>query len=164
MSALRARWHRAAGRWWTATAYYAHSATRLAAIADTLGDRALAARYRALVAEVRSAFAAGDIRTTIPRFSEENRAANQALVDLVGEVAATHQATAAQVALAWLLAQRPTLVPIPGTRRLSRLQENLGALQLQLGDEDLTRLGEAADRLGVAGARYNEAMQKMTGL
>ena len=109
-------------------------------------------------------FAAGDIRTTIPRFSEENRAANQALVDLVGEVAGAHGATAAQVALAWLLAQRPTLVPIPGTRRLSRLEENLGALQLELTAEDLIRLSGAAQRLGVAGARYNEAMQEMTGL
>ncbi|GAA0314723.1 aldo/keto reductase [Kineococcus aurantiacus] len=111
-----------------------------------------------------TAFSAGDIRTTIPRFSQENRAANQALVDLVTEVATTHGATPAQVALAWLLAQRPTLVPIPGTRRLSRLEENIGATTLQLTGEDLARLGEAADRLGVAGARYNEAMQKMTGL
>ncbi|NAZ85720.1 aldo/keto reductase [Kineococcus indalonis] len=109
-------------------------------------------------------FAAGDIRTTIPRFSEENRAANQALVDLVGEVAGAHGATPAQVALAWLLAQRPWIVPIPGTRRISRLEENIGAVQLELSTEDLTRLGEAAQRLGVAGARYNEAMEKMTGL
>ncbi|NAZ81882.1 aldo/keto reductase [Kineococcus sp. R8] len=111
-----------------------------------------------------TAFSAGDIRTTIPRFSEENRAANRALVDLVTEVATTRGATPAQVALAWLLAQRPTLVPIPGTRRLSRLEENLGATTLQLTGEDLTRLGDAADRLGVAGARYGEAMQRMTGL
>lgn len=109
-------------------------------------------------------FTPGDVRTLIPRFTEENRAANQALVDLVTEVAAVHRATPAQVALAWLLAQRPDLVPIPGTRRLSRIEENLGATTLDLSAADLSSLGEAAARLGVAGARYNEAMQKMTGL
>ena len=109
-------------------------------------------------------FTDGDVRTLIPRFTEENRAANQALVDLVTEVAAVHRATPAQVALAWLLAQRPDLVPIPGTRRLSRIEENLGATTLDLTAADLTSLGEAAARLGVAGDRYNEAMQKMTGL
>ncbi|MGK5684779.1 aldo/keto reductase [Actinoplanes sp. URMC 104] len=109
-------------------------------------------------------FARGDIRATIPRFTEENRAANQALVALVGEVAKAHDATPAQVALAWLLARRPSLVPIPGTRRLSRLEENIGATELRLSDADMTALSEAATRVGVAGARYNEAMQKMTGL
>lgn len=109
-------------------------------------------------------FTPGDVRTLIPRFTEENRAANQALVDLVEEVAAAHRATPAQVALAWLLAQRPDIVPIPGTRRLSRIEENLGAVTLDLPAADLTALGEAAERLGVAGARYNEAMQAMTGL
>jgi aryl-alcohol dehydrogenase-like predicted oxidoreductase len=68
------------------------------------------------------------------------------------------------VALAWLLAQRPSIVPIPGTRRLQRLEENIGATRLDLSAEDLTVLGEAATRVGVAGARYNEAMQRMTGL
>jgi aryl-alcohol dehydrogenase-like predicted oxidoreductase len=109
-------------------------------------------------------FAPGDIRTTIPRFTEENRAANQALVELVGQVAKAHDATPAQVALAWLLARRPSLVPIPGTRRLSRLDENIGATALNLPDGDMTALSEAATRVGVAGARYNGAMQKMTGL
>ncbi|OJF10240.1 aldo/keto reductase [Couchioplanes caeruleus] len=109
-------------------------------------------------------FAPGDIRTTIPRFTEENRAANQALVELVGQVAKAHDATPAQVALAWLLARRPSLVPIPGTRRLSRLDENIGATALSLSDADMTALSEAATRVGVAGARYSEAMQKMTGL
>ncbi|MGX6601807.1 aldo/keto reductase [Micromonosporaceae bacterium Da 78-11] len=109
-------------------------------------------------------FAPGDIRTTIPRFSEDNRAANWALVDLVGEVAGTHDATAAQVALAWLLARRPAIAPIPGTRRLSRLKENIGAAQVRLSDADVSALSSAATRLGVAGARYNEAMQKLTGL
>jgi aryl-alcohol dehydrogenase-like predicted oxidoreductase len=109
-------------------------------------------------------FAPGDVRTTIPRFTEENRAANQALVDLVGQVAEGHNATPAQVALAWLLARRPSLVPIPGTRRLTRLDENIGATRLKLSSADIASLDEAATRLGVAGARYNEAMQKLTGL
>ncbi|QTE28946.1 aldo/keto reductase [Pengzhenrongella sicca] len=109
-------------------------------------------------------FTPGDIRTTIPRFTEENRVANQALIDLVGRVAAAHNATPAQVALAWLLAQRPALVPIPGTRRLSRLDENIGATRLDLTPADITSLGDAAARIGVVGARYNDAMQAATGL
>ena len=109
-------------------------------------------------------FAAGDIRASIPRFTEENRAANQALVALIIEVAAANEATPAQIALAWLLAQRPWVAPIPGTRRLPRLEENIGSTRLELSAGDLTALGEAAARVGVAGARYSEAMQKMTGL
>jgi aryl-alcohol dehydrogenase-like predicted oxidoreductase len=108
-------------------------------------------------------FAPGDIRASIPRFTEENRTANQALVDLVAKVAGAHDATPAQVALAWLLAQRPSLVPIPGTRRLARLEENIGGAQLNLSSADLAELNEAATRIGVAGARYNEAMQSLTG-
>ncbi len=113
--------------------------------------------------DVDTEFAADDVRTRIPRFSEENRAANQALVDLVAQVGKAHEATPAQVALAWLLARRRSLVPIPGTRRLSRLNENIGAVGLELSEADMTALNEAATRLGVAGARYNEAMQKLTG-
>ena len=109
-------------------------------------------------------FAPGDVRTTIPRFTEENRVANQAVVDLVGQVAKAHNASPAQVALAWLLGRRRSLVPIPGTRRLSRLDENIGATRLELSDAEMTVLDEAATRLGVAGARYNEAGMKMTGL
>jgi aryl-alcohol dehydrogenase-like predicted oxidoreductase len=109
-------------------------------------------------------FSAGDIRTTIPRFTEENRAANQALIDLVRQVAKAHEATPAQVALAWLLTRRPALAPIPGTRRLERLDENIGCTRLDLSSADLASLDEAATRLGVAGARYNEAQQSMTGL
>ena len=109
-------------------------------------------------------FTPGDIRTTIPCFTEENRAANQALVDLITQVATAHESTPAQVALAWLLAQRPSIVPIPGTRRLQRLEENIGATRLDLSADDLAALGEAATRVGVAGARYNEEMQKMTGI
>jgi aryl-alcohol dehydrogenase-like predicted oxidoreductase len=107
--------------------------------------------------------AADDIRATMPRFTEENRAANQALIDLVTAVSTAHDATPAQVALAWLFAQRPTIVPIPGTRRLSRLEENIGATRLRLSADDLASLSAAADRLGIAGARYNEEMQRMTG-
>ena len=109
-------------------------------------------------------FTPGDIRTTIPRFTEENRAANHALVDLITQVATAHESTPAQVALSWLLAQRPSIVPIPGTRRLQRLEENIGATRLDLPADDLAALGELAIRVGVAGARYNEEMQKMTGL
>jgi len=109
-------------------------------------------------------FAPGDIRATIPRFDEENRAANQAMVDLVTEVAAAHNAKPAQVALAWLLAQRTWIVPIPGTRRMERLEENIGGTELDLSDDEVAALGQAARRLGVAGARYNEAMLSMTGL
>jgi aryl-alcohol dehydrogenase-like predicted oxidoreductase len=105
-------------------------------------------------------FDSDDIRATIPRFTEENRAANQALVDLVAQVAKAHSATPAQVALAWLLARRPSLVPIPGTRRLSRLEENIGATRIELSGADLTVLDEAAARLGVAGDRYDKAMQR----
>ncbi|MEV0718814.1 aldo/keto reductase [Asanoa sp. NPDC050611] len=111
-----------------------------------------------------TAFTADDIRTTIPRFTAENRAANEALVDLVRRVATTQDATPAQVALAWLLARRPSLVPIPGTRRLERLDENIGATRLELPAADLAALDDAATRLGVAGARYDDAMQKMTRL
>ncbi len=82
----------------------------------------------------------------------------------MSRVAGTVGATPAQVALAWLLAQRPDIVPIPGTRRLSRLDENLGAVELDLAADDLAELSAAAERLGVAGERYNAAMQAMTGL
>ncbi|GAA1844490.1 aldo/keto reductase [Asanoa iriomotensis] len=109
-------------------------------------------------------FTADDIRTTIPRFTAENRTANEALVDLVRRVAATREATPAQVALAWLLARRPALVPIPGTRRLERLDENIGATRIELSSADVAALDDAATRLGVAGARYGEAMQKLTRL
>ena len=107
-------------------------------------------------------FAPGDIRAGIPRFTVENRAANQALLDLVGKIAQAHDATPAQVALAWLLTRRPSLVPIPGTRRLQRLDENIGATRLELSGADLAELDEAATRIGVAGARYNEAMARLT--
>ncbi|MEZ0447233.1 aldo/keto reductase [Cellulomonas sp. ICMP 17802] len=109
-------------------------------------------------------FTEKDVRATIPRFTEENRQANQALVDLVTEVAQRRGATPAQVALAWLLAQQPWIVPIPGTRRLTRLDENLAAAELELTADDLAQLSSAADRIGVHGNRYNEAGMRMVGL
>jgi len=110
---------------------------------------------------VATEFGAGDIRATLPRFTAEARAANQALVDLLGSIAADKGATQAQVALAWLLAQRSWVVPIPGTRRLERLQENLGAVDVKLTPGDLAAIGAAADEITVVGDRYPEAMQRM---
>jgi aryl-alcohol dehydrogenase-like predicted oxidoreductase len=106
-------------------------------------------------------FGEGDIRANLPRFTVEARAANQAVVDLLGRIAEEKKATPAQVALAWLLAQRPSIVPIPGTRRLHRLKENLGAEQVELTPADLAAIGAAADEITVVGARYPEAMQRM---
>jgi aryl-alcohol dehydrogenase-like predicted oxidoreductase len=108
-----------------------------------------------------SEFGAGDVRAILPRFTAEARAANQALVDLLGRVAESKGATPAQVALAWLLAQKPWIVPIPGTRRLSRLEENLGAANVGLPPGDLAAIGAAADEISLVGARYPEAMQQM---
>ena len=106
-------------------------------------------------------FGEGDVRAVFPRFTAEARAANQAVVDLLGRVAETKDATPAQVALAWLLAQRPWIVPIPGTRRLERLEENLGAADVQLSADDLAEIDAAADKITVVGDRYPEAMQQM---
>ncbi len=106
-------------------------------------------------------FGAGDIRATLPRFTAEARAANQAVVDLLGRIAEEKKATPAQVALAWLLAQRPWIVPIPGTRRLPRLEENLGATAVELTPGDLAAITAAADEITVVGERYPEAMQRM---
>jgi aryl-alcohol dehydrogenase-like predicted oxidoreductase len=106
-------------------------------------------------------FGDGDIRANLPRFTTEARAANQALVDLLGRIADDKGATPARIALAWLLAQRPWIVPIPGTRRLERLDENLGALQVDLTTEDLATIDAAAADITVQGDRYPEAMQRM---
>jgi aryl-alcohol dehydrogenase-like predicted oxidoreductase len=108
-----------------------------------------------------TAFGEGDIRGNLPRFSAEARAANQALVDLLGRIAADKDATPARIALAWLLAQRPWIVPIPGTRRLERLDENLGALHVDLTTDDLAAIDTAAAEITVQGDRYPEAMQRM---
>jgi aryl-alcohol dehydrogenase-like predicted oxidoreductase len=106
-------------------------------------------------------FGAGDVRAIMPRFTAEARAANQAVVDLLGRVAEDKGVTRAQVALAWLLAQRPWIAPIPGTRRLERLEENLGAVDVKLTPGDLAAIGAAADEITVVGDRYPEAMQRM---
>jgi aryl-alcohol dehydrogenase-like predicted oxidoreductase len=111
----------------------------------------------------RTSFDSADIRTTIPRFTPEARAANQALVELLGRIAARKHATPAQVALAWLLAQRPWVVPIPGTRRLERLEENIGAADVDLTADDLREIEEAASKITVQGARYPEHLERLTG-
>jgi aryl-alcohol dehydrogenase-like predicted oxidoreductase len=108
-----------------------------------------------------TSFDSSDIRSTIPRFTPEARAANRALVDLLGRIAARRQATPAQVALAWLLAQRPWIVPIPGTRRVERLDENLGAATLELTADDLGEIERAAAQIQVQGARYPEHLQRL---
>ncbi|MCB1970583.1 MAG: aldo/keto reductase [Geminicoccaceae bacterium] len=100
-----------------------------------------------------------DYRSTIPRFSEENRAANRALVDEIGRIAEAKGVTRAQIALAWLLAQRPWIVPIPGTTRLHRLEENLGAAKVALSPADLARIRTALDEIEIVGARYNAFAQ-----
>jgi aryl-alcohol dehydrogenase-like predicted oxidoreductase len=104
-----------------------------------------------------------DFRNIVPRFSEENRKANQAVVDMVGKFAAQKKATPAQVALAWLLAQKPWIVPIPGTTKLHRLEENIGAVNVQLSPDDLRELDVAASKIKVQGARYPEELQKLVG-
>jgi aryl-alcohol dehydrogenase-like predicted oxidoreductase len=108
-------------------------------------------------------FDKGDFRNIAPRFSEENRRANQAVVDVIGRFAQQKKATPAQIALAWLLAQKPWIVPIPGTTKLHRLEENLGAADLKLTPEDLRELDIAASKIPVQGARYPEELQKMVG-
>ena len=102
-----------------------------------------------------------DFRNTVPRFSEENRKANQAVVDLLARIAKEKNATNAQVALAWLLAQKPWIVPIPGTTKIHRLEENIGAVELALSESDLKEINEAVGKIEVMGARYNEQGQKM---
>ena len=105
-----------------------------------------------------------DIRSTIPRFTPEARKANQALVDLLGEIGKRLDATPAQIALAWLLAQKPWIVPIPGTTKLRRLEENIGAASLELSADYLQQIESAASKIKVEGARYPEHLEKMTGL
>jgi aryl-alcohol dehydrogenase-like predicted oxidoreductase len=102
-----------------------------------------------------------DFRNTVPRFNPENRKANQALVDLVGTIAAKKKVTPAQIALAWLLAQKPWIVPIPGTTKLHRLEENLGGATVELTPDDLREIENAAAQITVQGARYSEGAQKM---
>src|SRR5262250_1291640 len=105
-------------------------------------------------------FDKNDFRNIVPRFTEENRKANQALVDVLGKFAAQKKTTPAQIALAWLLAQKSWIVPIPGTTKLARLEENLGAADLELTPDDLREIESAASRITVQGARYPEELQK----
>src|SRR5499433_3741545 len=106
-------------------------------------------------------FAKDDFRNIVPRFAEENRKSNQAMVDLVGKFAQEKKTTPAQIALAWVLAQKPWMVPIPGTTKLHRLEENLGAVNVELTPDDLRRINQAVSSVEVQGARYPEAAQRM---
>jgi aryl-alcohol dehydrogenase-like predicted oxidoreductase len=109
-------------------------------------------------------FDSSDFRSTLPRFTPEALKANQALIDLLGGIAKRKNISPAQIALAWLLAQKPWIVPIPGTTKLNRLEENFGAVSLQLTSEDLRDIDAAASKIQVEGARYPERLEKMTGL
>ena len=106
-------------------------------------------------------FETTDFRATLPRFTPENRKANQAVIDILGRIAARKQATRAQIALAWLLAQKPWIVPIPGTRKIERLEENIGAASIELTPADLREIENAASRIVVKGERYPESNQRM---
>ncbi|MGB8324273.1 MAG: aldo/keto reductase [Candidatus Acidiferrum sp.] len=108
-------------------------------------------------------FDKNDFRNIVPRFSPENRKANQAFVELLSRVAQQKKATPAQIALAWLLAQKPWIVPIPGTTKLHRLEENLGAVDVKLSAEELSELDSASTKIPAQGARYPEELQKMVG-
>jgi aryl-alcohol dehydrogenase-like predicted oxidoreductase len=108
-------------------------------------------------------FDKSDFRNVVPRFTPENRKANQVLVDLLGRFARQKKATPAQIALSWLLARKPWIVPIPGTTKLHRLEENIGAVDLQLSPDDLRELQTAASKIAVQGARYPEELQKLVG-
>ena len=108
-------------------------------------------------------FDSSDLRNTLPRFTPEARKANQALVDLLGEIAKRKKATPAQIALAWLLAQKPWIVPIPGTTKLQRLEENVGAVEIELTRDDLREIESAASQIEVQGARYPEHLEQLTG-
>jgi aryl-alcohol dehydrogenase-like predicted oxidoreductase len=104
-----------------------------------------------------------DFRRTLPRFTPEALKANQGIVDLLGDMTKAKNATPAQIALAWLLAQKPWIVPIPGTKKLYRLEENLGALHVELTQEDLGQIDEAASKIELQGDRYPEHLKKMVG-
>jgi aryl-alcohol dehydrogenase-like predicted oxidoreductase len=106
-------------------------------------------------------FDSTDFRNSIPRFTPENRKANQAVIDILGKIAERKKATPAQIALAWLLAQKPWIVPIPGTRKIERLEENIGAASIELIPGDLREIENAASTITVQGARYAEAQERM---
>jgi aryl-alcohol dehydrogenase-like predicted oxidoreductase len=109
-------------------------------------------------------FAEGDIRNVMPRYTEEARVANKALLDLINQFAERHKATPAQIALAWVLAQKPWIVPIPGTTKLHRLTENNGAAAIQLTADELREIQQATAQIDIVGTRYPEQMEKSTGL
>jgi aryl-alcohol dehydrogenase-like predicted oxidoreductase len=111
----------------------------------------------------KTTFDSSDFRSTLPRFTPEALKANQALVDLLGKIAQRKKATPAQIALAWLLAQKPWIVPIPGTTKLHRLEENIGAAAVELTSDDLREIDSAASKITVQGARYPEQLERMTG-
>jgi aryl-alcohol dehydrogenase-like predicted oxidoreductase len=108
-------------------------------------------------------FDSSDFRNIVPRFTPEARKANQSLVDLLGQIAARKQVTPAQIAVAWLLAQKPWIVPIPGTTKLHRLEENLGAAGVELTTDDLRDIDRAVAKVTVQGARYPEHLQRLVG-
>lgn len=114
--------------------------------------------------DANTTFDKSDFRHSVPRFSPEARKANQVLVDLLAEIAKRKKATSAQIALSWLLAQKPWIVPIPGTTKLQRLKENIGAVSIQLTPQDLHEIDAAASKIEVQGARYSEHQERMTGL
>ena len=110
-----------------------------------------------------TAFNSADFRNIVPRFTPENRKANQVFVDWLTKFAQRKKATPAQIALAWLLAQKPWIVPIPGTTKLHRLEENIGAASIALTPDDLREIDRAASQITVQGARYPEQLEQMTG-
>jgi aryl-alcohol dehydrogenase-like predicted oxidoreductase len=112
----------------------------------------------------KTTFDSSDFRNTVPRFTPEARKANLVLVELVREIAEQRKATPAQIALAWLLAQKPWIVPIPGTRRLERLEENIGAVEVEIKPDDVREIDGAASKITIQGARYPEELEKRTGL
>jgi len=111
----------------------------------------------------KTTFNSTDFRSTLPRFTPEAIKANQALIDMIGQIAQRKKATVAQIALAWLLAQKPWIVPIPGTTKLNRLDENIGAVAVELTPDDLRDIESAAAQITVQGARYPEKLEQMTG-
>jgi aryl-alcohol dehydrogenase-like predicted oxidoreductase len=108
-------------------------------------------------------FDQSDFRNTLPRFTPEARKANQTMIDLLAKIAERKSATPAQIALAWVLAQKPWIVPIPGTTKMQRLEENIGAVSVELTSEDLREIDDAASKITVQGARYPESLEQLTG-
>ena len=109
-------------------------------------------------------FDSTDFRSSIPRFNSENLAANQALAEMVKEIAAEKNTTPARIALAWVLAQKPWIVPIPGTKKLERLKENLGAQDVEFSAQELAEINEALSKIEITGERYPEEQEKLTGI